>query len=227
MFRMLGAAVAALLLSLPAVGFAASPLASFRSIGEAPIFRYDDSPPHGFDVDTITPPGEVNVMFSWLRSSDWAHPKYDFINDFVALGELPAIFTLTADPNPFPTGKSDASGTYSLVYAGPQITANGKTFNAGDRLLYGYIAFDGPPWSYAQSDFFDNGPSIDYFNFELVNPTTSGPITAGGLRAEFFASVPEPATWAMMIIGFGLVGTTVRRRRASFGPDRRALCAPL
>jgi hypothetical protein len=25
--------------------------------------------------------------------------------------------------------------------------------------------------------------------------------------------VPEPATWAMMIIGFGLVGATVRRRR--------------
>jgi len=26
--------------------------------------------------------------------------------------------------------------------------------------------------------------------------------------------VPEPATWAMMIAGFGLVGTTLRRRRA-------------
>ena len=26
--------------------------------------------------------------------------------------------------------------------------------------------------------------------------------------------VPEPATWAMMIIGFGLAGSMVRRRRA-------------
>jgi hypothetical protein len=27
-------------------------------------------------------------------------------------------------------------------------------------------------------------------------------------------AVPEPATWAMMITGFGLVGATIRRRRA-------------
>ena len=27
-------------------------------------------------------------------------------------------------------------------------------------------------------------------------------------------AVPEPATWAMMIIGFGAVGSMIRRRRA-------------
>lgn len=32
--------------------------------------------------------------------------------------------------------------------------------------------------------------------------------------ATVAGSVPEPATWAMMIIGFGLAGTTLRRRRA-------------
>jgi len=30
----------------------------------------------------------------------------------------------------------------------------------------------------------------------------------------FEATVPEPATWAMLITGFGLVGTTLRRRRS-------------
>ena len=29
------------------------------------------------------------------------------------------------------------------------------------------------------------------------------------------ASVPEPATWAMMIGGFGLAGAALRRRRAT------------
>jgi hypothetical protein len=29
------------------------------------------------------------------------------------------------------------------------------------------------------------------------------------------AAVPEPATWAMMIIGFGGVGATLRNRRRS------------
>jgi hypothetical protein len=29
--------------------------------------------------------------------------------------------------------------------------------------------------------------------------------------------VPEPATWAMMILGFGGVGAVMRRRRTVFG----------
>lgn len=46
---------------------------------------------------------------------------------------------------------------------------------------------------------------------------TSGNPT--GVRVEFLssgitASVPEPATWAMLVIGFGLVGVTARRRKS-------------
>jgi hypothetical protein len=33
-------------------------------------------------------------------------------------------------------------------------------------------------------------------------------ITPGG------GAVPEPATWAMLLAGFGLVGVSARRRRA-------------
>lgn len=32
------------------------------------------------------------------------------------------------------------------------------------------------------------------------------------VRAIGAGAVPEPATWAMMILGFGLVGTSLRRR---------------
>jgi hypothetical protein len=34
------------------------------------------------------------------------------------------------------------------------------------------------------------------------------------VRAQYSGAVPEPATWAMMIIGFGAAGSMVRRRRA-------------
>ena len=38
---------------------------------------------------------------------------------------------------------------------------------------------------------------------------------AGGPSATFdFAVVPEPAAWALMIVGFGMVGTVARRRRS-------------
>ena len=33
------------------------------------------------------------------------------------------------------------------------------------------------------------------------------------LRVNFLSAVPEPATWAMMLIGFGAVGFQLRRRR--------------
>ena len=42
---------------------------------------------------------------------------------------------------------------------------------------------------------------LDAQNFDLY------PYAAGG--------VPEPATWAMMIMGFGLVGFAARRRAAA------------
>ncbi|WP_277978683.1 PEPxxWA-CTERM sorting domain-containing protein [Sphingomonas phyllosphaerae] len=34
----------------------------------------------------------------------------------------------------------------------------------------------------------------------------------------FGAAVPEPATWAMMVLGFGLAGAAIRRRRAAGAP---------
>jgi hypothetical protein len=30
-----------------------------------------------------------------------------------------------------------------------------------------------------------------------------------------FVAVPEPSTWAMMLLGFGMVGVAVRRRKAA------------
>jgi hypothetical protein len=38
-------------------------------------------------------------------------------------------------------------------------------------------------------------------------------IAAQVLAGPAFRPVPEPATWAMLLMGFGLVGCVVRRRR--------------
>ena len=48
-------------------------------------------------------------------------------------------------------------------------------------------------------------------------PSAVNMITAGGCfgpNFEFFSTVPEPSTWAMMILGFGATGVSVRRRKS-------------
>ena len=54
------------------------------------------------------------------------------------------------------------------------------------------------------------GMSILYYGFSN-SPSSSGSAWAVWMVRE--AAVPEPATWAMMIAGFGLAGAVVRRNR--------------
>lgn len=62
--------------------------------------------------------------------------------------------------------------------------------------------------------------------FDIIAPTgtayTRATVTAASgfgftdfkqLRFDNFAAVPEPATWAMMLLGFGAIGTAMRRNR--------------
>ena len=53
----------------------------------------------------------------------------------------------------------------------------------------------------------DSAPS---YRVNTLNPFTSAFVTAASTPA-----VPEPATWAMMIAGFGAVGVALRRRAAA------------
>jgi hypothetical protein len=69
---------------------------------------------------------------------------------------------------------------------------NGQGSTSGfsfDRVLAGGSTVD-----------FVVGPNGDYF-FDSTNLTAN------------IAAVPEPATWGLMLVGFGMVGTAARRRR--------------
>jgi outer membrane lipase/esterase len=51
--------------------------------------------------------------------------------------------------------------------------------------------------------------------FDPIHPTTQvHRAIATGIRAQV-APVPEPETWALMLIGFGAIGASMRRRRGS------------
>lgn len=50
--------------------------------------------------------------------------------------------------------------------------------------------------------------------YEFIG-TSASPIASGWLATYAPAVVPEPATWGLMITGFGMVGFGLRRRRAA------------
>jgi hypothetical protein len=71
----------------------------------------------------------------------------------------------------------------------------------------------------APGDLFTGPASSPTFNigtFNLSGGFTAGPATLTISRAAV-AAVPEPSTWAMMLVGFGAIGASMRRRRRDRG----------
>lgn len=83
------------------------------------------------------------------------------------------------------------------------------SYNLGDLVIGGFNdegvwhdLFNSPGWgTYQFYDFVSLG----------TNGQTAGNVLLGELNAT--PSVPEPATWAMMLLGFGAMGVAVRRSR--------------
>ena len=55
--------------------------------------------------------------------------------------------------------------------------------------------------------------SVSKYRVNTFSPGATGFVTA---TSSLVAGVPEPATWAMMILGFGMAGVAARRRRSAF-----------
>ncbi len=98
-------------------------------------------------------------------------------------------------------------------------TVNGVAINAptgsyGNYFTTGSSFLDG-----TGTTFFNvNGGRIDFFNqssngiyrVNTFSPGSSNFVTA---NSSLVAAVPEPASWAMMLLGFGAIGFAMRRKR--------------
>jgi len=98
--------------------------------------------------------------------------------------------------------------------------------NVGFTVTDGEEQFDGSVSTIGYtSDYFDFTGATDFdFAFSLTGATKAIEATSnGGALVNFKASgpgsfaavaaIPEPDQWAMLLVGFGLVGSTMRRRR--------------
>lgn len=94
---------------------------------------------------------------------------------------------------------TNSLGVVSLLNVGNTIGSNGST--SGSNLYFGFYDTAN---TYTSISFLNSSGS-DGFGFDDLSV---------GSVTQVMPAVPEPATWAMMIGGFGMVGGSMRRRRA-------------
>lgn len=87
--------------------------------------------------------------------------------------------------------------------AGTGFSAGGFNLNACGLDLSAFGIANGGSVSSLRLSFFDDGTTVSTALVGALNSDSVG------------GAIPEPATWAMLIAGFGLVGVSMRRRTAA------------
>lgn len=132
---------------------------------------------------------------------------------------------------------ADTLSTSPLGTMGYQVTAISGTLNGS--AINGLSGFQGSDnYFYTTGASFADGSGIGFttvggtsaslyfasvaqrYQLTTTSPFTSGYVTATASLAP--AAVPEPATWAMMLAGFGTIGAAIRRRRPAAAPTLQA-----
>ncbi len=155
----------------------------------------------------------------WFLALDGLTPftveEGDTVNATVTLDQsftVPAsvqltVFDLFMFSNSFPaipTGASDIEQTF--FNAGTPTTSScGETTTSG-QIAAGCVYPSGTPFSF------------DTFKTSFTIKTLGTPVQIENATISYTlfspaAAVPEPATWAMMLFGFALVGSALRSRR--------------
>ena len=102
------------------------------------------------------------------------------------------------------------------------LTVNGRQLIGGNMAMGATIASSGAPNLFTPGVYFDSF-DISRLAGTLIGSNGSFSVAGDGMRTSFYyfstssaslasAAVPEPASWAMMIAGFGFTGALARRR---------------
>lgn len=153
------------------------------------------------------------VGSAWLANdatSSWLTPTLNQGDSFDPALNGNYLYSLSFDLTGFHANTASFTGRFLVDNQVSSITLNGNTIFSGPAG-----GFTGSDWTtFGANSGFVNGLNVLQIN--AVNLAQNGGNPAG-LRVEFIdsavAAVPEPATWALMLAGFGMTGFAMRRRR--------------
>jgi PEP-CTERM motif len=159
-------------------------------------------------------PGEV-VFATFSPGSDGGVSGSGYIvqTGGNGLGADPAV-GLQGDPYLSVLG----GGTASFAFAAGGVSQLGLDYGSADWYnLFTLSLSDGSTASYTGNDLInagtaDGNQSAPRTNGRLTFRTGTGP-SITGLTLSSSQNSLEPATWAMMLVGFGAMGVSMRRRR--------------
>ncbi|MXP28834.1 PEPxxWA-CTERM sorting domain-containing protein [Porphyrobacter algicida] len=133
------------------------------------------------------------------------------------MGAFDDYFTLT-----FPNNGTVASQVGEISIAGNVDFTSAWLVGPGagpDSTVYNFTINNGNP---SQAFLLPTGGALAG-SYELHVQGTSGSDGNGYTASVTLSAVPEPATWALMILGFGAIGFSMRRRSAKAGTTRATL----
>lgn len=156
----------------------------------------------------------ANSHFSF--SLDSSNPT-KVINNFLQIGTTEGSVELFEDTvpqaikvffnfdNPFDSSAGAVSGSTTGFYT---FSLDGPcgAFSGG----CGAVNFDPVTFTFGANN--SGAFTLDLSDATFATPGSANVSATFKLLREAAPSVPEPATWAMMLVGFGLIGGTMRRR---------------
>ena len=193
---------------------------------------------------TVAAPGSPAEDMAWDSSSHQLYRVFHigagnqaYIESFTTAGVVTSTFALpTADP----TGTlTSTMGALGVAYDSTRNQLDVSFCNEGCGALGGVIeAFDPTTMAMLGTVFTSSTAYLGGLGYDAATDTlwvggadSSGSFVEHTLRDgtvlsrfassvfpdgfEFIADVPEPATWALMICGFGLAGAALRRRETT------------
>lgn len=170
---------------------------------EATITNNHDSPldyrfifhVYGPTLQTASDSGEARVslnIFSDLAAGDSYAADASLVNQLLSADARYGAYSYDAATNEYHFGSFDAALSIGTIAAGASFTLTYvmTAYAYATDMEHRSLAYIGDPFN------FNFGP-----DYQMITSTPPGGV------------VPEPASWALMLAGFGLVGLVVRRRQ--------------